>query len=409
MDRKVSVLLSGIGGYGELYVRSIFEHEGEGRCNIAGIVDPNPYNSSFYSEISTRGIPIYSSMESFFEVSEADLTVISSPIQYHCPQTCTALQNASNVLCEKPMCATVPEALRMIKTRDEADRLLAIGYQWSFSKAILDLKMDVMNGNLGKPKRLKTIVLWPRDDIYYKRGWAGKKLDAQGNWILDSVANNATAHYLHNMFFILGDKLDSSAYPEYVTAELYRANKIENYDTCAVRVMTKDGVEILFYASHAVETVRGPVFEYEFENAVVTFENIDENSAIKATFTDGKTKLYGNPSLESPDKKLWTSIDAILGKGMITCGPEAALSHTICINAMSESVPDILTYSDDIIRIKDYPSSKSRIIYVDRLADAMSKSYESSLLPAEIGFPWSGIGKRIYTVDMVTQVSAEKK
>ncbi len=402
MEKQVSILLVGIGGYGEVYVRSLLNHAADGRFIIKGVVDPKPEACSRYAEIINGGVPVFASLDDFYRNAEAELTVISSPIQYHCPQTCTALRKYSNVLCEKPMCATIEDAMKMMKARDESGKFLAIGYQWSFSKAVQALKQDVIKGILGRPKRLKTIVLWPRDDIYYKRGWAGKKRDSNGNWILDSVANNATAHYLHNMFYILGEKMDASARPEYAEAELYRANNIENFDTSVVRTITGDNTEIMFYASHAVDSLYGPAFRYEFENAVATFESTGDNPQITVVFKDGKTKSYGNPSTEIEGAKLWTCIDAVLENTAIPCGPEAAFSHTLCINAMQESVPDIATFSDSIIRIKENPSSSSKVKYVDGLGDALLKCYDSWLLPGEAGYPWSRAGKKVYIDDLLS-------
>ena len=130
--------------------------------------------------------------------------------------------------------------------------MVAIGYQWSFSPAIQRLKGDIAAGVFGAPKRLKTIVLWPRDETYYSRNrWAGKQRDEAGNPIFDSPVSNACAHYLHNMLYVLGDAVDRSAIPSRVSAELYRAHPIENYDTAALRCWTDRGVEILFIVSHA--------------------------------------------------------------------------------------------------------------------------------------------------------------
>jgi hypothetical protein len=56
-----------------------------------------------------------------------------------------------------------------------------------------------------------------------------------GLGIFDSPANNATAHFLHNMFYLLGATRETSAAPAVVQAELYRANAIENFDTAAIR------------------------------------------------------------------------------------------------------------------------------------------------------------------------------
>ena len=56
---------------------------------------------------------------------------------------------------------------------------------------------------------MKTMVSWPRDDAYYDpQGWKGKRFCQDGNAVNDSIAMNATAHYLHNMLFILGEAME---------------------------------------------------------------------------------------------------------------------------------------------------------------------------------------------------------
>ena len=92
-------------------------------------------------------------------------------------------------------------------------------------------------------------------------------------WILDSIANNAAAHFLHNMFYVLGGGLNRSAVLRQVTAELYRANAIENFDTAAIRAVTAGGVETLFLATHATGSTLGPNLCYEFERATIPCES----------------------------------------------------------------------------------------------------------------------------------------
>ena len=105
-----------------------------------------------------------------------------------------ALAHGSHVLCEKPLCVTPADATAMTRARDAAGRQVAIGYQWSFSAAIQRLKADILAGVLGRPKRMRCLVLWPRDETYYGRNrWAGAKRDAHGNLVLDRPVNNACA------------------------------------------------------------------------------------------------------------------------------------------------------------------------------------------------------------------------
>src|SRR5699024_11431941 len=68
------------------------------------------------------------------------------------------------------------------------------------------------------------------------------------------------------------DTIDTSGQPDTVTAELYRVNNIETFDTCAVQLKTKKDVDIYFYASHAVKENKDPCFQLEFENATITYD-----------------------------------------------------------------------------------------------------------------------------------------
>lgn len=392
---KVSIVLVGIGGYGTKYVRELLQDEGKYPCTVVGAVDPYPDNSPVLALLTEREIPIYPSLEAFYAggQAQADLAIISSPIQFHCAQTCLALSHGSHVLCEKPVSASLEDAQTMIRAREQAGKTVAIGYQWSFSDSILSLKRDIAGGLFGKPKRLRTIVLWPRSDRYYARGWAGKMRDQAGNLIMDSVANNATAHYIHNMFYVLGRNADESARPARVTAELYRANRIENYDTAAMRVHTEDGVELLYYASHAVRDKVGALFHYEFELADISYDQ-DSPEGIVARFHDGSTRTYGDPNRDD-EAKLRAAIDAARGEGGIVCGVETSLSHTICVLAMQQSTPEIVEFPEEIVRRGELLSNGETGNYVEDLVAQLVDCYGRGVLPAEAGLPWARAGKEI--------------
>ena len=391
MSNKISIFLIGIGGYGSTYVNELLDNYDEDRFYIAGVYDPKPDNCERIDEIREKGIKCYDSIDDFYANSHADLAVISSPIQYHCPQTVYALSHGSNVLCEKPVAASVDDAYMMADESKKYGKFTAVGYQWSFSDAVLELKKDIIAGVFGKAKRLSSLVLWPRDLKYYARGWAGRIKDPDGRLVLDSIANNAAAHYLHNMFFILGKDIDKSAYPQKVTAELYRANAIENFDTTAIRAQLIDDVQVYFFASHAVENSRGPLLKYEFEKATVLYDNdMKRGKGITAHFNDGSTKTYGDPFVNDMSK-IWKCIDAVNKKGMITSPAISAIPHTICINGIRESMPDIVTLPQDIT-VRDDIGNR---IYVNGLSEIMTKCFDEGILPNKAGIKWSKKGEVI--------------
>jgi len=386
LNKTISVVLAGIGGYGNLYVDALLDNVEMRGLSFVGVVDPFPEGCRRLSELKERNIPIFDTMDTFYKTKHADLAVISSPIHFHKEQSCLALSNGSNVLCEKPIAASVDESNQMIIAKEKYNKFLAIGFQWSYSRTILKLKKDIISGIFGKTKSLKTIVLWPRNKTYYARRWAGKIKDDQGRLILDSVASNATAHYLHNMFFILGDEIDKSDVPVQVKAELYRANDIENFDTAALYVKTKNGTDIHYYASHAVLESYGPVFEYVFENGTVSYDGSTFKANIIAKLNDGTTIDYGNPN-EEPLNKLWMSVSAIRNETKITCPIEAAMPHVSCIEGMHRST-DVIEFPASIKHF----DINNQVIWVEGLSDMLLKCYANLTFPSKMNAMWAKAG-----------------
>ena len=385
MSDRVSIALVGIGGYGNNFVTALLDAPHPESFRFAGTIDPSPTTCRRLGELKARNIPLYPNLEAFFEKDRADLVIVSTPLHLHARHTCYALEHGASVLCEKPLCVTLEQAKQMRETRDRMQKHVAIGYQWSFSEAIQRLKADVMSGALGKPKRLKCLVLWPRDEAYYARNkWAVAKQDPNGNLVLDSPVNNACAHYLHNMLYVLGERVSASAAPAQLSAELYRAHKIQNYDTAAMRCRMRDGVELLFIVSHCTAMQRGPIFSYEFEKGTVDFAD-ETGATIVARFHDG-THDYGSPA-EGRDRKIWMTVDAMQKGRESICGIEASEPHTQCVLAAQESTPNINVFDPASIRITGDPGHRKTI--VNGLGEALIECYEKWKLPSELGLAWA--------------------
>jgi predicted dehydrogenase len=391
-SEPVSVLMVAIGGYGFHYLKTLLEDMQPARCRLAGVVDPRAEQSMLWPVVSHLGVPVHASVEAFYgEGHRADLAVISSPIHWHVPQSLVALSHGSFVLCDKPLGATIQEAQELIQARDRSGLWVMIGYQWSYSSAILALKRDILAGHFGPPKRLSTLCCWPRDVSYYARNdWAGTLRDrVTGRWVLDSPANNAMAHFLHNLFFILGPEMHLSARPITVQAEMYRAYPIESFDTAACRASTQSGTELLFYASHATERAIPPRFRFLFEDAVITCG--EEGDEIIAIDRKGKLRSYGSPDDTPQFFKLAAAIDRVHGEGMIVCGPEAALSQTLCLNGMHESVAEIPCVPAALVETGSAPERR----FVKGLGETLLRCYREGQLPSEAGAPWAVAGNTV--------------
>ena len=379
----VNIALAGIAGYGDAYLEALLPKQEAVGARLVGVVDPQPQRCKRLRELEEQRVPIHANMQSLFAQSPADidLMLIVTPIHLHATQTCFALERGANVLCEKPIAGTIRDALRMAEAQQSTpNQFAAIGYQWSFSQAVQSLKRDIMGGVLGRPIRLKSIALHPRPLVYFRRNdWAGRLYSDDGAAIFDSPANNATAHFLHNMLYVLGATRETSAMPALVQAELYRANDIENFDTAAIRCQTDSGVEVLFYTSHAIAERRGPRSRFEFELGHVDFD-FNGSGEFVARFRDGRVKYYGHPNFDRHEK-IWQTIDSVRTGAPVACGIPAAMAHAVCIAAAQESAGEISEFPSRLRRVIGYDGDA--ILSIDRLGEQLIECYEREILPSE--------------------------
>jgi predicted dehydrogenase len=285
---------------------------------LAALVDPAAQKSTLYEEIKAK--PVYADLESCLAEHKADLVILSSPIQYHAGQIKQALAHGAHVLCEKPLCATREQALELIQLQQESGLHVGVGYQWSFSRAIQNARKDVLNGLYGKPLELRTRVYWPRNLAYYARNnWAGR-LELDGLPVYDSVLHNATAHYLHNMLFFIGESQYDAALPELIEGRLMRAHDIETFDTALVRMEKTlpdgDKAILAIAVSHCPEQLFGPDLDYRFSNGSLAVED-GRVVGIQNPGTFSEMSVdYGQIVTDDPvGDKVDDMLDVILGKG----------------------------------------------------------------------------------------------
>jgi predicted dehydrogenase len=388
----VGVLMVAIGGYGCHYLRTLVDDVGPARARLAGVVDPEARQSPAWPIVERLGVPVYATVEEFYRAGHhADLAVIASPIQWHAPQACVALEHGADVLCDKPLAATVQEADAVIDARDRSGRWMLLGYQWSFSAAIRALKRDILGGLFGRPVRFRTLCCWPRDLAYYRRNdWAGRLRDARdARWVLDSPANNAMAHFLHNLLFLAGSEAGAAARPRVVQAETYRAFPIDSCDTVACRVITEHRLEILFCASHATRSPIEPRFRLDFEDGRVSFG--EDGPTIVARDHKGNSKDYGAPDDTPQFQKLFDAIEAAGRSVAGVCGPEAASAQTLAINGIHESVAASAPFPPSLV-VNDTRAGR---LFVDDLDDVLRRCYESARLPGEAGVAWARPGRPV--------------
>jgi predicted dehydrogenase len=392
MNPPVNVALVGICGYGASYLNLLLDAPPSDGYRLVAVVDPQAARSVRIGEVHDRRIGVHADLPALFAARHVDLTLICTPIHLHASQTCAALTHGSSVLTEKPLSTTVEDGARVEAAEARYGQFVAVGYQWSFSRAVEALKRDVMAGAFGRPMRLSAIAMFPRGDNYYGRNaWAGRTTSERGERVFDSPLNNAAAHYLHNMLYVLGAARETSDTPAWVEAELYRANDIESFDTAALRCRAACGAELLFYTTHAVPERVGPLCRFEFEHAVVDYDHAAGGRFV-ARFDDGRLIDYGQPERDR-NAKIWQCIDAVRTGAPVACGPRAAMPHTQCVAAARAS-SSVVDFPVDLRR-RGVATGEGALTWVDGLAEGFVHCYKRGILPSEDGCAWARAGRRV--------------
>ena len=370
--KNVTVVIAGIGGYGNTILKNMLPNLEKWGITLVGAVDPAWEKAPLWPELEKLGVPHFDSLESFYAEKKADLAILCTPIQFHENHAITAMRNGSDVLCEKPIAATVPQAQRMAQVAAQTGRNLHIGFQLSYIPSVWALKKDVMAGVLGRPIHLKSLICWPRNSTYYARPWCAK-IKKNGCYVLDSIAMNACAHYLHLLYFLLGSTLETAAQPESVEGIVCRANDIETFDTAMLRVQAA-GATLDFVATHTCSRLISPVIRLEFEKAVVEILESGEENGIRATFRDGTVKDYGSVR-EMYFNKIPYCCDTVRGLSKPVCTVETALPHLKTVDAVTELLP---------VKTLVGRKNEKEVTVVPGLEDLLERAFRENKMPWEL-------------------------
>lgn len=246
---------AGLGGFAGGICDRLLAHNqiANAPVRLAAVCDPEPQRyPQRVAALRAAGVKVF---QSFTELLNEPIEAVwlPLPIDLHRSFTEQALEAGKAVMCEKPAAGCVDDVDAMIAARDRSGLHVAIGFQDVYQPELIALKRRLLSGELGKPTSVTLVACWPRGDRYYRRtGWAGA-IQRNGVWILDSPANNAIAHYIHLVMYLLGPQMDQASEPLHVQAELYRAHPIENYDTCSMRIRLSAGVDFVLALTHACD------------------------------------------------------------------------------------------------------------------------------------------------------------
>lgn len=375
---SVRIVLISVGMFGRAYIEEMTRRDVGGE--IVGIVEPSEEAIRRCPTIAEKGWPVFRTVEEFYAAHTADLAIIVSPIHLHTQMAIYCMQRGSHVLCEKPLCLTREDALRMADCSRKTGKFLAVGYQLNYNRDVLAMKKDILDGRFGKPLRLRVMHAYSRGAAYYARNnWAGHIL-VNGNEVFDSPFTNASAHNFQLMCFLLGPDMESACEVTGVEAELYRGNpNVENYDIAALRFATDVGAPLLYYTAHPHSVPEyGPVGVFEFEHATITYR---PGQRYKAVMDNGEVIDYGVIPPTNWMQKIDDCIACVRDGTHPLCTVASDLSHIDAVRMVQQQpVTDVDPAHVDVVQLNN-----DTYWCVRDLIPTLEKAAEAWALPKEIG------------------------
>jgi len=138
-------------------------------------------------------------------LDRADIHIVSVclPPSFHKQITCDFLKYNKNVLCEKPMAASLSEAREMIRAKDNSLGLLSIISQNRFNKSLMKIKKMLDDNIFGKVVYTRVNSMWFRGSNYYDLWWRGTWEKEGGGCTL-----NHSVHQIDILLWLLGNPIN---------------------------------------------------------------------------------------------------------------------------------------------------------------------------------------------------------
>ena len=390
---SLNAAIVGVSGYGRVHYNLMRENVLAGRINPVGATIINQdEEAEIVEELRGMGCQVFSDYQEMLKAlrGQVDLCFLPTPIHYHAPMTCQALEAGWNVLVEKPLAPTMQDVRSIQAVERSTGRFAAVGFQEVYSPYARALKQILLSGELGAVQSMKGRGLWPRSFSYYARNnWAGR-LKVADRWVLDSPLENALSHYLHLLLFLAGGNARETARPVRVQGELYRAQAIESFDTGCVRIETDSGIPILFHGTHSSRETIDPEIVIEAENGRVEWAVHGECRVYRG---DSSEPYQVTPPAGDQRNAMATAVlDRITDPDTLICTTESAGCHTLAINGVYESSP-IHPFPEDLVVTIDEDGEERTV--VNGLGRALSEAFQAGQLFSEAGISWARAGRQV--------------
>ena len=202
----IRVAIVGTGNIANAHIQAYLQFPE--RCHIAYLVDIVPEKARRMREKYGLDAEVFDNHQALLPLQDIDLVDVCTPPYVHAQISINCLRSGKNVVCEKPMAASLEECDQMLRARDESGKKLSIIAQNRFRQPISNLKALLDSGLAGTVRCAQVDSFWWRGHCYYDLWWRGTWEKEGGGCTL-----NHAVHHIDMLLWMMG-------LPEQVTSVL---------------------------------------------------------------------------------------------------------------------------------------------------------------------------------------------
>jgi predicted dehydrogenase len=105
------------------------------------------------------------------EGEKIDIVAIVTPNYLHAPQAKMAIEYGFHVICDKPLTATLEDAISLQKLASEKDLKFAVTYTYTGYPLVQEVKEMIWSGEIGTPRKVI---------VEYLQGWLSEPIENEG-------------------------------------------------------------------------------------------------------------------------------------------------------------------------------------------------------------------------------------
>ncbi len=146
-----------------------------------------------------HGFPLYADVDAVLQDKNIDAVVITTPHKSHLDLITRAARAGKHVFVEKPFTLNLPDARLAIDACRQAKVTLALGFNWRFQPALLEVKRMFTDGTLGKLLHVEGNFNGPSVFRYAPDHWRPDRSESPGGGMTGRGVHNMDA-----MIFLTG-------------------------------------------------------------------------------------------------------------------------------------------------------------------------------------------------------------